>query len=171
MAQASTFLIGCFLVLVGAGTPEGRRPGFSDYAVKEIYTGPHASPKIDAGNRYFRTRIREGAKRPVEFAGHFTVPRFGCGTGCSSFYVVDSISGDVYEGFSVSDLPGEWLESHVPDGQELPRIQFRKDSTLFKVNGCLEDRDCGFYDFEMVTGKGLKLLHKKLLPKEDQPTP
>jgi hypothetical protein len=37
--------------------------------------------------------IRHGAKSDVEFAGHYTVPRWGCGTECKGFVVADSISG------------------------------------------------------------------------------
>jgi hypothetical protein len=58
----------------------------------------------------FRTMIRKGANSKVKFAGHYTVPLFGCGLGCASFYIADSISGKVYDGFSVADLPGTWIE-------------------------------------------------------------
>jgi hypothetical protein len=37
-----------------------------------------------------------------------------------------------------------------------------------KVNGCPNERDCGFYDYIMVEGEGLKLIRKRLLPKEFQ---
>lgn len=40
---------------------------------------------------------------------------------------------------------------------------------LMKINGCPKDENCGFYDYEMVDGKGLKLIRKELLPKEFQP--
>ena len=90
------------------------RPNFTDYPAKELYPGKAAAPKLTRDQRTFRTQIRDGAKSSVEFAGHYTLPRWGCGTGCMSFVVMDSVSGRVYDApFGiVSDLawagrPGE----------------------------------------------------------------
>jgi hypothetical protein len=59
--------------------------------------------------------IRKGARANVEFAGHYTVPRWGCGTGCNQFVIVDSVSGTVYDTpFSVVELPGRWKKLITP---------------------------------------------------------
>ncbi len=102
----------------------------------------------------------------MQFAGHYTLPQFGCGAGCSGFYIVDSINGKVYDGFGIADLPGQWLEKQ--SGDELLRIQFFPSSRLLKINGCPNEHDCGYYDYVMEDGKGLKLIQKWLLPKEFQ---
>lgn len=111
--------------------------------------------------------IRLGAESAVEFAGHYTVPRWGCGAGCSELVLVDSSTGRTYDvPFSVSELPGTWEETYresIPD-----RMQFHADSRLIKFDGCLNEHDCGFYDYLMIEGRGLKLLRKELLPKEFQ---
>jgi hypothetical protein len=112
----------------------------------------------------YRTAIREGAKSKVEFAGHYTVPRWGCGSGCSMFVIVDSITGKVYDGFSVADLPPAWTQKH----EDQEQMEFRANSRLLKVNGCINEQNCGFYGYEMIEGKGLKLVRKELLPKEVQ---
>lgn len=143
------------------------RPIFSDYAVPKVYQGAPASPLLDKGQRKFRTMIRRGAKFPVEFAGHYTVPRWGCGAGCVSFVIVDSITGRVYDApFEVEELPGVWEQQHIDNTPS--RMDFHPDSRLMKINGCPNQRDCGFYEYVMVDGKGLKLLKKELLPKEFQ---
>src|SRR5215472_237388 len=77
------------------------RPSFDKFPATPIYKGAPAPPKLDAGQRTFRTVIRRGAKSEVQFAGHYTVPQFGCGAGCSGFYIVDSINGRVYDGFGI----------------------------------------------------------------------
>ncbi len=155
------------LSLLALAQQAAARPDFSQFVVKNVWRGTPAAPVLSKDQRSFRTRIREGAKSPVQFAGHYTVPQWGCGAGCSSFVVVDSISGKVYDvSFSLSDLPYAWLEKN-PDHQ-LERIEFRPNSRLMKINGCLNEANCGFYDFEMIDGKGLKLLRKELLPKDVQ---
>jgi len=71
---------------------EKPRPRFGDYPVKHIYKGEAARPIITKGWRGFRTAIRRGTDSDVEFAGHYTLPRWGCGTSCGEFVIVDSIS-------------------------------------------------------------------------------
>lgn len=138
------------------------RPKFADYPVTKIYRGAPAKPILSKEQRGFRTRIREGAKAEVQFAGHYTVVGIGCGTSCSFFYVVDSISGKVFNGFQVTD-PLRWLDEH--ESADIKRIEFHPNSRLLKVNGCFgEDGDCGFYDFVMLEGKGLKRVHQEQLP-------
>lgn len=103
----------------------------------------------------------------MEFAGHYTVPVFGCGAGCSAFYIVDSVTGRVYDGFGVVEMPSWWLEKQP--GNPPDRIQFTPSSRLLKINGCPKEKDCGYYDYVMEDGKGLEFLQKWLLPKEFQP--
>lgn len=135
------------------------RPQFSDYPVQQIYQGKPSVPILSKSQREYRTVIREGAKSKVQFSGHYTLPAFGCGTGCTDFYIVDSISGKVYDGFAVSDSLA-WIMK--PGNENFPRIEFRPNSRLFRVTGCPGETNCGFYDYEMVDGAGLKLIRKKL---------
>ena len=146
------------------------RPRFHDHRVKNTYQGDPATPIITKEFRGFRTRIREGARSNVEFAGHYTIPRWGCGTECNGFVIVDSISGKVYDGFGVAGLPCNWVEEHGGD-DAIPRMEFHPDSRLLKINACLNEEDCGLYDYEMIDGKGLKLLRVELLPKESPQQP
>jgi hypothetical protein len=164
MTRPSLLLLLCSTVLTAQSIPA--RPSFVDYAAKQIYKGAPAAPRLDRDERTFRTVIRSGAKSEVQFAGHYTLPQFGCGAGCSGFYIVDSINGKVYDGFGIADLPGQWLEKQ--SGDELLRIQFFPSSRLLKINGCPNEHDCGYYDYVMEDGKGLKLIQKWLLPKEFQ---
>ena len=156
----------CVLLVMSAVGPAQQpkaRPDFKDYAVKKIFNGAPAAPKLSHEQRTFRTKIREGAKSKVEFAGHYTVPRWGCGSGCSTFAIVDSITGAVYNGFNVADLPPAWIEKHG----EQEQMEFHPDSRLIKINGCLNEQNCGFYDYA-IEGKGLRLVRKELLPKKFQ---
>jgi hypothetical protein len=158
----------CALILMGvAAWPQPApvaRPAFKDFAVEHVYNGAPVPPKLSSSQRTFRTMIRRGAESPVEFAGHYTVPRWGCGTACIDFVVVDSITGKAYDCFTVSELPMEWAQKH--EAQE--RMEFHPNSRLIKINGCINEKDCGFYDYVMEEAKGLKLVPKELLPKQFQ---
>jgi hypothetical protein len=130
--------------------PQGMRPRFEDYPVKTVYRGTPAAPKLaTADQRMFRTMIRRGAKAKAEFAGHYTVPAWGCGAGCTDYVIADSITGTIYDGLFVVDLPAAWFEEHG----EQKRLEYHPESRLLKINGCPDERDCGFYDYEMVDGK------------------
>jgi hypothetical protein len=161
----------CALVFSAGAQLTSTRPSFSDFAVKEVFHGTPVPPKlVTKGERAMRTRIRYGAKGPVEFAGHYTLPRWGCGAGCNGIAIVDSITGRVYEVFfSLEDLPYQWLDKH--EGERHERMDYRPDSRLMKFDACLNEVNCGFYDYVMVDGKGLKLVRKELLPPEFQPKP
>jgi len=141
------------------------RPAFRDYRVRNIYHGEPATPIMMAEQRGFRTRIRLGAKSGVEFAGNYTIPRWGCGTSCNAFMIVDSKSGKVYDGFGVNNLPFEWVEERGGD-DAFPRMEFYPNSRLLKINACPNEKDCGLYDYEMIDGKGLKLIRVQPLDKE-----
>jgi len=145
--------------------PQTPRSQFSDFPVKHIYRGSPARPIITKQWRIMRTRIRQGANHEVQFAGHYTAPGWGCGAGCVTFVIVDSLTGRIYDSTpAFSELPISWFDKHP----SVELIEFHPDSRLLKVNGCPNETDCGFYDFEMIEGRGLKLLHKELLPPEFQ---
>jgi len=145
------------------------RPKFREYPVKNIYHGEPAIPAITKEFRMVRTTIRRGAKSDVEFAGHYSLPHWGCGTDCNGFVVVDSISGKVYDGIGVHGLPFDWVEEHGDDAIE--RMEFYPNSQLLKINSCPNEENCGLYDYVMIDGKGLKLIRKELLPEKFQPKP
>ena len=162
-------LVSCGLMLCSVGVTVSQvpkpRPAFSEYAVKKIYKGKPAPAILSKGERY-RTVIREGAKHDVQFAGHYTVPAAGCGAGCILFFVVDSISGRVYEGLAVLEPSDVWRENHEPEYKG--QLEFHPESRLLKITGCPNETNCGFYDYIIVDGVGLKLVRKELLPKEFQ---
>lgn len=157
------------VLLAAAGLPAqtpAPRPSFSDYPAGKIYQGPAAAPKLDKHDQDYSEMIVSDAKAKVQFAGHYTVPLFTCGSDCSMFYIVDSITGKVYDGLAVVEFPDTWEDrfSSVP-----PRVEFHPQSRLLKVSGCVNESKCGYYDYLMVDGRGLKLLDKELLPRQFQP--
>ncbi len=77
-------------------------PRFSDYPVAEIFKGPLAAidfksaPKDSVLNPVqFKTRLTEGIKEGPNFAGHYTVISWGCGTSCQINAIVDGQTGKI----------------------------------------------------------------------------
>jgi hypothetical protein len=120
---------------------------FQDYAVKNIFQGKPAPPiLISKSQRMYRTMIREGAAKGPNFAGHYTIAQWGCGSACASIVVVDAVSGRVY------DAPFGWI-SMARENEHGPIYQLK--SRLFIADGCLneEDRKCGTHYYEWKDNK------------------
>jgi len=73
-------------------------PRFEDYRVSEKFKGIPVPVKLRSarGASMFRTKLREGAKKGPNFAGHYTVITWGCGTDCRLVAIVDARTGRVY---------------------------------------------------------------------------
>jgi hypothetical protein len=120
---------------------------FETYKVQQIYQGKPAPAQIlTTTQKMFRTRIREGAKKGPNFAGHYTVIAWGCGAGCVNLEVVDAISGKAYDAspFSYLAIPFAGSES----GHDYQGLVYHRDSRLLIADGCPEDKKCGTYYYE-----------------------
>lgn len=95
-------------------------------------------------SRRYRTVIRENAKFGQNFAGHFTLVRLGCGTGCTKIAVVDASDGSVY-------FPHNLGYVHVADWWNDPiGLSFELSSSLAVVFGRAgsEDAPCSVSYFK-----------------------
>lgn len=94
-------------------------PQFEDFPVGTVYTGPRAPVNLGSNPEAhtYRTRLTEGAKAPVNFAGHYIVVGWGCGTQCGAYMLIDAKNGKVFDGPAGSD----------------PGVSFRANSSLFVV--------------------------------------
>ena len=75
-----------------------RFPRFQDYPISEKVTGKPTPVNLRSHPKasLFRTKLREGAKRGPNFAGHYTLLMWGCGADCMVVAVVDAKTGRVY---------------------------------------------------------------------------
>lgn len=138
-------------------------PRFEEYPVAETFKGQSAAPvPITPQQRMYRTRIREGVtdgrgvwtgswkdpkRRPgPNFAGHYFVIRWGCGSDCLMMAIVDAKTGKVYS----PPLSGVGTELYLPmDPMSDREIDFRPNSSLMVLrNACKNARkECGVYYF------------------------
>jgi hypothetical protein len=77
---------------------EENPPRFDDFPVVEEFRGKPA--RVDLSShpiaRTFRTRLREGALKGPNFAGHYTLVSWGCGNECGQSLIIDLHTGKVY---------------------------------------------------------------------------
>lgn len=96
MTHPGLFLV--FFMVVVTASNAGELPAPSAYPAIPINVETPAKPVLKSRlARFYKTRINEGAKVGPNFAGHYTVVRWGCGAGAFMFFVVDAIDGAVYE--------------------------------------------------------------------------
>lgn len=63
--------------------------------VSKQYRSPDFSGR-DKSFSYMRSRIMEGLRSGPNFSNNYTIIRTGCGTGCTSNYIVDRRTGKVF---------------------------------------------------------------------------
>jgi hypothetical protein len=134
---------------------------FDQYRVppSALFKGTPAPPQFKtSGQRTFRTVIREAAQRGPNFAGHYRIAEWGCGTGCESIAIVDAGSGVVYDG-PFGRLPKALVYLGPNVDEDKTGMSYRLDSRLFVVRGCPNFTACGEYYYEW-TGGGFKLLRE-----------
>ena len=129
-------------------------PKFEDYAASAYNGKPHLSILATPLDHKYRTTIRDAAAKGVNFAGHYAVARWGCGTGCHEFVIVDLKTGVVY------DPSFDEVDFHYGATDGSPRwqcysdlITYRPDSSLLVVEGCLHGKQCGRTYLVMESGR------------------
>ena len=133
------------------------KPKFKDYAV-DVYTGDRREPVITKENADFRTKIRETAQMLINFAGHYVIQTWGCGSGgCVTGVMVDAQTG------RVGDFLGVLTECRPQNGEPISsEMYYKADSRLFVSAGMRDEPDstCETRYFEEQNGT-LKLIHRE----------
>ena len=127
-------LIGLSLLTVGASIDaRGQKlPKFSTYpASVEKAKAKSIDFRRSPGANTFRTRLKAALAEGTDFAGHYKVAGWGCGTGCISGGIIDVRSGRVYfpeelYAFSVGSFSGDY---------ESEPLKYRKNSRLLVLSG------------------------------------
>lgn len=87
-----------------------RAPQFDDFPAGHIYRGLPAAVNFRSNPKAstYRTRLGQAAPKGPDFAGHFTVADWGCGSSCQSQTFIDATNGAVIDG--VSTERGAWYQ-------------------------------------------------------------
>jgi hypothetical protein len=133
-------------------------PAASDYPAVKVPVGLKSEPIINTpAKAYFRTRIREGSSQGSNFGGHYALLQWGCGDGCTTFFIVDELNGRVYE-------PGYNLTAPKGASDATFGLQYSSDSRLLVMQGCHSNvsGSCGKY-YMLWTGSKLQPLYREPL--------
>ena len=168
MQRALFVSLSCLFFPIFVSAQAAKQPSFAGYpATVEKGHAKAINFKNNPGARSMRTRLSEALAGGVNFAGHYIVAGWGCGTGCISGAVIDARTGNVLWPLPLNAL-GVWY-----DGQNYADepVAYRKNSRLLIISGSPGVRDNekeklnGKYYYEW-TGKDLKLI--KFVPFKTQ---
>lgn len=163
MINRFLFAVLCLCLLTSyAYAQDGAAPGFGDYAAP-AYKGRAAALKLTTPlTRNYRTRLREGARRAVNFAGRYKLHTWSCGTSCLQTAFIDAKTGEVFFPEELNGFIACYYGSQpVNDLEEA--LQFQKGSRLIVMSGYpysergKDEPKKGLYYYEW-TGTELKLL-------------
>jgi hypothetical protein len=152
-----------FMNLMLAVTLAGQRqatPRFEDYPAP-VYKGKRAPVNLNSakGAGTFRTRLREGAEKGVNFAGRYSLVAWGCGTSCLDAGIIDAKTGTVYFPKELGGF-GVW---YFTDNENEEALQFKANSRLLVLSGFpateanLDNPRTGLYYYQW-TGTRLRLI-------------
>jgi hypothetical protein len=161
MKSVSFTAFGLLVAVVTAAASTDFIYRFTEYPATDKYRGRPAAVNIKtAGDRMYRTVLREAAAKVPDFAGHYKVATWGCGSGCITYAIIDSNSGEILQ-----EAGGVVSRSCKQDDSE-KILNYRLDSRLLIINGNLDDENLGIYYYEL-RGKKLLLLKETPHPRKD----
>lgn len=105
---------------------------FSDFK-SEVFTGKLINPDFSTNPdaKRFITTIEEKCSKGINFAGHYTLVIWGCGTACQSGVIVDRKTGKIYDGYH------SYLgSSFKKDSRLLVKNVGAIDSITNQINNC-----------------------------------
>ena len=146
----------CFVVLVSSTFAISQSWPFDKYPAT-AWNGKPATPRLETPlAKAHETIIRKQAAQGPNFAGHYRVVDWGCGTSCAAYVIVNERTGTVYE-------PPE-ISRGVELGVAGP--EFREDSTLMVVANCPPPDVYGFKgcEWKLYRWDGVRLLLIKKKP-------
>ena len=107
----TALMLACSMI----GFAQSKTPTLTQYAVRvEKKKNVKVNLRSHKNANMFRTNLRNAAKEGVNFAGHYILTTWGCGTNCSQSAIIDARNGRVFfprelegAGFGFCELPDD----------------------------------------------------------------
>jgi hypothetical protein len=155
MRSLVSIILALTAIVAGASAGDEQAPRYQDFAVTNVFKGKPAAVDLSSHPeaRSYRTELRRQAAEGPNFARHYKLAIWGCGSSCQQFAIVDSQTGRVY---FPPELPYvtyvHWYGDDVG-------LQFRLDSRLLILHGSpKEEPRTGTFYYVWQTNT-LRLIH------------
>ena len=131
MRTQYSFAIALIALSICVSAQQPRTPKFTQYpvAVEEARV-KSIDFKRNPDARSFRTRLSEAMKGGVNFAGHYIVAGWGCGTGCTNAAIIEARTGDVIWPDQFANIDASYGEGYSDE-----QLEFKKNSRLLIIHG------------------------------------
>jgi hypothetical protein len=133
-------------------------PRFEQYPAPatEIAKSAPVDLRGNSEARRFRTMLRESAASGPDFAGHYTIAEWGCGTSCVNWAIVDALTGKVYFDRDAQVIAVDHVA--IADN-DIAALRYRRDSRLLILLGAPhEDEKRDGITYMLWDGHALKRL-------------
>jgi hypothetical protein len=172
----SNLMVTLILISLSSATTEGiakskkRVPKFSDYLVRQVWQGKSAKMRVTtASDPLLSARFQSASKEPPNFAGHYRVVLWGCGSECINGGMVDLKIGRVLSPPLVETLEAQKNFNICQSAYAPSRIEFHKNSRLMIVHCGLNfvmhlNKNVPDAQYFVWDGKQFRLLRRLHLP-------
>lgn len=142
-----------------AGDLPANAPRFDSYPTQMQRT-PRARLRLGKADLGYRTRLRRLAQEPVNFAGHYILGLWGCGTSCLVLRIIDTTTGRVLPAPGLGSIEFSAVSDSALDaGPVEGPVKYRADSRLLMLLGAPEEDSSRLgIHYYAVEGGRLRLL-------------
>jgi hypothetical protein len=136
--------------LISLGGVTGPVPSFASFPARIEKRDHPIGVDVRASSmaRTYRTQLRGGAKAGPNFAGHFTIASWGCGSACVQWAVIDQNTGKARFEPTIDTIDASSVD---PDSSNGEPLVFHRDSRLLIVQGAPHEDETragvGFYQW------------------------
>lgn len=143
-------------------------PRFREFPAR-LYLGKNAPFHLGSNSetRLYRTRLFAWAKERPNFAGHYVLATWGCGTECTQLTIIDVRTGKAYHPVGLSTISANKVDDELTGGNWFASgaVRFLPNSRMLILMGAPEerneDRGIAFY----VWGENHRLNRIRFIPK------
>ena len=153
-------------LITASDLADAKAPDFREYATtaREVVSTPKLDMQSNQIARKYQAVLRQEIAEGANYAGHYRVAFWGCGSSCAMFAVIDLKTGTVITAREFKSVSGvhlaadDFLPGTASDGWG---VRYKKDSSLLVVLGAPDENEsrAGAYYF-LIQGERLRLVHK-----------
>lgn len=142
-----------------SGAFGGSAPEFAEYPAFISWNGDTVRPLLrDEFANSYKTRLRQIAEGPANFAGNIAVGSWGCGSGgCLYGGLVNLHTGEV------TPFPQTTIQTDGSEYVEGAGVRYRADSNLMVFRGVANESGPPSANYYVFEGGGFRLLHSEPL--------